>query len=148
MIPEGGEIFLFLLYVALGAVVVLGGLGMRVIFQRKGASPPSPEPYECGEKPIGSPYSPFLWPFLRIAAFLLVLEAEVILALPWVWVQKSLSTPLFWTELIFLTLPLVGLYLYVLRSGWLEFSPPKKRATLPPAYRQLNAYLTSQAPAP
>lgn len=146
---EGAEVLSFLYYVGLALMVALGGLALRALFQRKSVPSPSPEPYECGESPIGTAYSPFLWQYMRLVVLLLVLEAEVVLALPWVWVHRTLPQALFWVELGILGLPLVGVYLYALRSGWLTFSPPPKmKPPLPPLYRQLNAYLASQGQAP
>lgn len=149
MITEGAEVLVFLLYAGAGALVVIGGLLMRTLLQRTTVPESSTEAYECGEQPIGLPFVPFSWQYIRIVVLLLVLEAEVLLALPWVWVQRQISVELFWLELGILILPLAAIYAYALRSGWLTFSPPPKAMPLPPpAYRQLNAYLLSQGQAP
>lgn len=148
-VSEGGELAVFILYVSLGMLVVIGGVGMHYVLRRSSARPPHNLPYECGEQPIGSAYASFTWPFLRIVALLLVLEAEVVLVLPWVWVQSSIASTVFWVEMGILLLPAVGLYAYAIRSGWLSVSQvTKSKRSLPPAYRQLNAYLLSQGRGP
>lgn len=138
------EVFTFLGYGLLG----LGVAWIAVQLSRWLRAPgtPSPEPYECGEKPVGSPYAPFVWPYLRLIVLLLVLEAEVILILPWVWVQRSLPPALFWGEIVLLLLPIVGAYGYALRAGWLTFSPLVPKPSLPKPYRQWNASQALPAP--
>lgn len=143
------EIGIFLLYVAGGVGVFVGGLLFQRIL-RRAAPPPSSEPYECGEKPIGPAHAPFLWPYLRLVVLLLVLEAEVVVALPWVWVHRSLEPSLRWIEVGLLTFPLGLAYGYAIRQGWLTFRQSRSAAqpSLPAAYRELNAYLASRAPGP
>lgn len=148
-VVEGGEIAVFILYISLGALVAIGGLGLRYFLRQYGTASPSPQPYECGEEPTGSAYTAFRWPFLHIVALLMVLEAEVILMLPWVWSQAFLSSTAFWLELSVVLLPMIGLYFYTIRKGWLSFSEkPRRKQSLPLTYRQLNAYLFSQGRGP
>ncbi|GIV24156.1 MAG: hypothetical protein KatS3mg025_1815 [Bacteroidia bacterium] len=143
------ELGVFLLYVTLAAGVVVGGLLVGRVL-RHAAPAPSPEPYECGETPAGSPYVPFRWPYLPLVALLVVLEAEIVLALPWVWVYRTLTRELLWLELTVLALPLVGVYGYMLWRDWLKPTLPHRppQPSLPAPYQALNAYLASLGPKP
>ncbi|MCS6790714.1 MAG: NADH-quinone oxidoreductase subunit A [Bacteroidia bacterium] len=140
------EVAVFFFYTGLAVLVGLGGLIVRSLIGKRRS--PSAQPYECGEKPLHEPYVGFLWPYLRLVILLLVLEAEVLLALPWVWVHRQIAGAVFWIELTALVLPLAVLYGYALRQGWLVPRSPKKAWTLSPPYQHLNAYLTSLGPKP
>lgn len=144
------QVLSFAFYAAAALLVVVGGLWLRQLVGARQAPPPSSEPYECGEAPVGSAYVPFEWPYLRLVVLLVALEAEVLLALPWVWVQRSLPAEAFWVELALLLGPLVAVYGYAWREGIFRIELPKKRSgslpSLPLAYQQLNAYLTSLGP--
>lgn len=137
-----------LLYGAAGVAVGLGGYLMQRLLSPK--APPSSSdaqtPYECGEIPVDSAWQGWRWPFLRLATILLLLEAEVLFALPWVWVQKSLSPGMALTELILLVGPIGAAYAYLLRGGYLfpKSPPPRAARTLPPIYQELQAHLLEQ----
>ncbi len=133
-----------LIYGAAGVVVGLGGyLMQRLLAPRAPSSPEAATPYECGEAPIGSAQQAWHWPFLPLATLLLLLEAEVLFALPWVWVQKTLSPPMALVELVILTLPIGAVYAYLMWKGYLflKLTPPKRRTKLPDPYESLQAYL-------
>ncbi len=112
----------------LGIGLGLAGLLVQKLLAPRG-TPPASVAYECGEKPIGSPWAGFEWPFLHLAAILLLLEAEVLFTLPWVWVQRELNRNLALVELLILLLPLGAAYAYLLRNGYFiqdsKPSPPK-----------------------
>lgn len=129
-----------LLFALLGVAVVVGGYLVQHFLAPKGPSP-SPTPYECGEKPSGSPWASFEWPFLRLAALLLLLEAEVLFALPWVWVQRELSQDLALAELVILLLPLSAAYIYLLRNGYFFPEPTPPKHAWPPTYQALQKRL-------
>ncbi|RMF53254.1 MAG: hypothetical protein D6750_01195, partial [Bacteroidetes bacterium] len=143
------DLLIFLLYAGGAVGVGLAGLLLRRIVTTQ-APPPSPVPYECGEKPLGSAYAPFVWPYLRFVVLLLTLEAEVLLALPWVWVYRSLPAPLLWVEITLLAGPLAAIYAFAWKVGWLSITPAPGRqpSSFPSPYRQLNAYLASLGPKP
>ena len=135
-----------LLYGAAGVAVGLGGYLMQRLLSPK-APPSSPDaqtPYECGETPVDSAWQSWRWPFLPLATILLLLEAEVLFALPWVWVQKSLSPGMALTELSLLVGPIGAAYAYLLRGGYLFAKPPRAARALPPIYQALQAHLLQQ----
>jgi len=133
------------IYGAAGLVIGLGGyLLQRLLAPGVPAdSKESQTPYECGEVPVGSAWQGWRWPFLPHATLLLLLEAEVIFALPWVWVQKTLSTPMALLELLLLSLPVGATYAYLMRRGYLfpKSDSTRKDSPLPPPYEDLQAYL-------
>ncbi len=137
-----------LLYGAAGVAVGLGGYLMQRLLSPK--APPSSSdaqtPYECGEAPIDAAWQGWRWPFLRLATILLLLEAEVLFALPWVWVQKSLSPGMALTELSLLVGPIGAAYAYLLRGGHLfpKPLPPRSARTLSHTYQELQAHLLQQ----
>jgi len=144
-----------LLYGAAGVAVGLGGYLMQRLLSPKApsSSPDAQTPYECGETPVGSAWQSWRWPFLPLATILLLLEAEVLFALPWVWVQKSLSPGMALAELILLVGPIGAVYAYLLRSGYLfpKPLPPRAAHPLPPIYQALQDHLLQQrriAPSP
>jgi NADH:ubiquinone oxidoreductase subunit 3 (subunit A) len=134
-----------LLYGAAGIAVGLGGYLLQRLLAPK-AHPSSPDahtPYECGEVPIGSAWQSWRWPFLPLATLLLLLEAEILFALPWVWVQKTLSPPMALIELLILVGPVGAAYAYLLWKGYLfpTSQKPPSSHLLPENYRHLQSYL-------
>jgi len=110
-----------LLYGAAGMAVGLGGYLVQRLLSPK-APPPSPDaqtPYECGEAPIDSPWKEWAWPFLPLATILLLLEAEVLFLLPWVWAYRSLSFQTALLELFLVAIPIAAAYAYLLQAGYL-----------------------------
>jgi NADH-quinone oxidoreductase subunit A len=80
--------------------------------------------YECGERPIGSPWIRFNIRFYIIAILFLIFDVEVLFIIPWAVVYKSLSETMgllvFVEMLIFLCVLGVGLaYCWV--KGHLEW---------------------------
>jgi len=141
-----------LIYGAAGVAVGLGGyLLQRLLAPRLPAdSKDSTTPYECGEFPVGSAWQSWRWPFLPLATLLLLLEAEVIFALPWVWVQKTLSPSMAFLELLLLSLPVGATYAYLLRKGYLfpKSGSTRKDSALAEPYRELQIYLLRHIRAP
>ncbi len=133
-----------ILYMASGLFIGLGAYILQgLLAPRRQVSAEGQIPYECGESPIGSAWQGWRWPFLRLAALLLLLEAEVLFALPWVWVQRTLDTRLALMELGLLTLPIAAAYIYLWRGGWLlpHLSRPLARSSLPASYQALQERL-------
>ncbi len=137
-----------LAYGAAGLVVGLGGYLLRRLLAPKAPSKASEAqtPYECGEVPVGSAWQSWRWPFLPLATVLLLLEAEVLFALPWVWVQKSLTRSMALLELVLLTVPIGVVYAYLLVKGYLfpKAGPTRRDYSLPSPYEDLHEYLLRQ----
>ncbi|MCS7161711.1 MAG: NADH-quinone oxidoreductase subunit A, partial [Bacteroidia bacterium] len=62
------EVLTFLAYGLVG--LGLGWVAVQLSRWLRAPGTPSPEPYECGEKPVGNPYAPFVWPYLRLIVLL------------------------------------------------------------------------------
>jgi len=134
-----------LLYGAAGVAVGLGGYLVQRLLSPK-APPPSPDaqtPYECGEAPIDSPWKEWAWPFLPLATILLLLEAEVLFLLPWVWAYRSLSFQTALLELFLVAIPIAAAYAYLLQAGYLISKPNMKKhsSNIPQKYQDLQSYL-------
>ncbi len=138
-------ILVTLVYGAAGLAVGLGGyLLQRLLAPEAPAdSPEAPTPYECGEVPVGSAWQSWRWPFLPLATLLLLLEAEVLFVLPWVWVQKTLSPLMALLELLLLSVPLGATYAYLIVKGYLfpKSGSTRRNTSLPAPYKDLQAYL-------
>ncbi len=134
-----------LIYGAAGIAVGWGGYLLQRLLAPKAPadSKDSQTPYECGEVPVGSAWQSWRWPFLPLATLLLLLEAEVIFALPWVWVQKTLSPLMALLELLLLSMPVGAAYAYLIRGGYLfpKSGSTRKDPALPAPYRDLQTYL-------
>ena len=134
-----------LLYGAAGVAVGLGGYLMQRLLspQKRPASPQSQLPYECGEVPIGSPWETWTWSFLPLATILLLLEAEVLFLLPWVWAYRSLSFQTALLELFLIAVPIAAAYTCLLRTGHLisRPNPTRSSSSLSPKYQDLQSYL-------
>jgi len=93
-------------------------------------------PYECGEKPEGSPWVRFNVRFYLVALFFIVFDVEMVFLLPWAVVFKEMLSLLgsfaFWEMVIFIGILVVGLA-YVWGKGdlaWIKSLPPRDEEDL------------------
>jgi NADH-quinone oxidoreductase subunit A len=82
--------------------------------------------YECGERPVGSPWIRFNIRFYVVALIFVVFDVETVLLYPWATVYKQLGVVSFVYLLIFLV-ALIEALAYVWRKGDLEWIRPKVR---------------------
>lgn len=80
--------------------------------------------YECGERPVGSPWIRFNIRFYVVALIFVVFDVETVLLYPWATVYKDLGVVSFVYLLIFLSALILALA-YVWKKGDLEWVRPK-----------------------
>jgi len=80
--------------------------------------------YECGERPIGSPWIRFNMRFYVVALIFVVFDVETVLLYPWATVYKQLGVVSFVYLLIFLA-ALIEALAYVWKKGDLEWVRPR-----------------------
>jgi NADH-quinone oxidoreductase subunit A len=76
--------------------------------------------YECGIKPIGTPWSPFAVRYYIFALLFLIFDVEAVFMFPWTLIFRSLGTTGFVEVAIFILVLVVGL-VYAWRKGVLEW---------------------------
>lgn len=80
--------------------------------------------YECGERPIGSPWIKFNIRFYVVALIFVVFDVEIILLYPWATIYKEMG----FVSFVYLLIFLVGLLealVYVWKKGDLEWVKPQ-----------------------
>jgi NADH-quinone oxidoreductase subunit A len=82
--------------------------------------------YECGERPMGSPWIQFNIRFYVVALIFVVFDVEVVLLYPWATIYKEMGVVSFVYLLIFL-FGLVEALAYVWKKGDLEWVKPQVR---------------------
>ncbi|MGQ9863579.1 MAG: NADH-quinone oxidoreductase subunit A [Bacteroidia bacterium] len=127
---------------ALGILVVAGllifsGVGISIFLRGMRKT----ESYECGEKPIGSPFT--LTPsYLRGMIIFILLEAEIVLLFPWMealsWAPKTVVL----LELALLAIFLAMVWLYFRKRGlwsW-DVASRKENPIFPSPYQKINDF--------
>ncbi|MBM3287167.1 MAG: NADH-quinone oxidoreductase subunit A [Candidatus Eisenbacteria bacterium] len=79
--------------------------------------------YECGEKPVGSPWIKFNIRFYVVALIFVVFDVEVVLLYPWATIYKEMGALSFIYLLIFLV-SLIEALVYVWKKGDLQWVRP------------------------
>lgn len=82
--------------------------------------------YECGERPMGSPWIKFNIRFYVVALIFVVFDVEVVLLYPWATIFREMGIVSFVYLLIFL-FGLVEALAYVWKKGDLEWVKPNVR---------------------
>lgn len=82
--------------------------------------------YECGERPVGSPWIKFNIRFYVVALIFVVFDVEIVLLYPWATIYKQMGLVSFVYLLIFLVSLLEAL-VYVWKKGDLEWVRPEVR---------------------
>jgi NADH-quinone oxidoreductase subunit A len=110
-------------YYGLGLFLLLGSglvalflvlttlLGPRLRFAEK------MEPFECGERPLVSPYQRFNVKFYMVAVSFIIFDVEMVFLYPWAVVFKDLGWFGFLAMLLFLAMLAIGLAYEWLRGG-------------------------------
>lgn len=105
------------LFIALGTglvllfVVLTTVLGPRLRFAEK------QEPFECGERPMVSPYQRFSVKFYMVAVSFIIFDVEMVFLYPWAVVFTDLGWFGFVSMMIFLTALAIGLAYEWLKGG-------------------------------
>ena len=82
--------------------------------------------YECGERPVGSPWIKFNVRFYVVALIFVIFDVEIVLLYPWATIYKQMGGISFVYLLIFLVSLLEALA-YVWKKGDLEWVRPEVR---------------------
>ncbi len=82
--------------------------------------------YECGERPIGSPWIKFNIRFYVVALIFVVFDVEIVLLYPWATIYKEMGIVAFVYLLIFLV-SLIEALAYVWKKGDLEWVRPRPK---------------------
>lgn len=97
--------------------------------------------YECGERPVGSPWIKFNIRFYVVALIFVVFDVEIVLLYPWATIFKEMGAISFVYLLIFLV-SLVEALVYVWKKGDLEWVKPEVRrhdvTAAPPDVREVK----------
>lgn len=80
--------------------------------------------YECGERPVGSPWVKFNIRFYVVALIFVVFDVEIVLLYPWATIYKEMGAISFVYLLIFLV-GLLEALVYVWKKGDLEWIRPQ-----------------------
>lgn len=111
----------------LAAVIFVGGnLLLNRLFRPQNIYPEKASNYECGERPIGSPWIRFNIRYYIVAILFLIFDVEVLFIIPWAVVYKKLLQDpqigllVFFEMFIFLLVLGIGLA-YCWAKGHLEW---------------------------
>ena len=86
----------------------------------KNPNPAKNSPYECGEKPFGSPASHQTVKFYLAAMLFVLFDVELIFFFPWAVLYRKLGLFGFMEMFFFLTVLVLG-FIYAWRKGALEW---------------------------
>jgi NADH-quinone oxidoreductase subunit A len=114
-----------LLFVAMGAVLGLGGLLFGKFLRPSRPGGLKDEIYECGEPTQGSAWVQFDLRFYVVALVFVVFDVEIALLFPWAVVYKDAiaqghGATAFWAMASFLCIVVVG-FVYLWRFGYLDW---------------------------
>lgn len=111
---------LVLVCAGLAAVMVFGALGASRLLAPHRPTPKKNEPYECGEKTIGSGWIRFHVGYYLFALLFLVFEVEAAMLYPWAAVYQKTGMVGLVEGLLFIAILALGLA-YAWRKGVLEW---------------------------
>lgn len=118
-----------LVFALIGAFIVFFLLAVGSLLRPHHPSAEKLSPYECGERPVGSPWIRFNIRFYIIALVFIVFDVEIALIYPCAVVYKQwLETPsalplggIAFGEMLFFVAVLAGALAYLWRKGDLEW---------------------------
>jgi NADH-quinone oxidoreductase subunit A len=113
-----------LVFILLGIAFVAFTLFLAKIMRPRAPGSEKASIYECGERPIGSPWIKFNIRFYVVALIFVVFDVEVVLLYPWATVYKEMGAISFVYLLIFLV-SLIEALAYVWKKGDLEWVKPQ-----------------------
>ncbi len=114
------DFFSVFVFIVLGAAFVAVGLATAFIFRPHHPTPDKLSTYECGERPVGSPWIQVNIRFYGVALIFVIFDVEVLFLFPWAVVSKRFGGTGFIEVLIFVSILLVGLA-YLWAKGDLEW---------------------------
>jgi NADH-quinone oxidoreductase subunit A len=121
MLTEFGKVFLFFL---LGIIFVAAGLLVAKLLRPHNPTYEKNMSYECGEEPIGPPWTKFNIRFYVIALIFLLFDVELVVLFPWAMIYQKLGMASYVAGAIFiLILFLADFYLWA--KGDLEWERPQ-----------------------
>ena len=120
MISDFGRILLFFI---IGVIFTAGGLIFSFLISPRKPYKDKLSTYECGEEPIGSPWTKFNIRFYVVALIFVIFEVETLFLFPWAVVFKKFGMFAFIEMLIFLAILIVG-YAYVWIKKDLDWDKP------------------------
>jgi len=122
-----------LLMVLVAAGFAALALGIAWLMGPSRPDPSKDETYECGVPPVGDARERFSVRFYVVAMLFIVFDLETVFLFPWAVIFRQSTLFFFLEMLVFLGLLLVG-YIYVWRTGALEWSTPKGQALFGPQH--------------
>ncbi|MDM7916147.1 MAG: NADH-quinone oxidoreductase subunit A [Candidatus Eisenbacteria bacterium] len=115
-----------LVFIVVGVGFAAFTLGLGKILRPFAPGAEKQSIYECGERPVGSPWIKFNIRFYVVALIFVVFDVEIVLLYPWATVFKQMGVVSFVYLLIFLVSLLEALA-YVWKKGDLEWVRPQVR---------------------
>lgn len=114
------DYFFVLLFMALAACFVLGGLAVAHLLAPRHPSAIKYQPYECGQPPIGPAWIQFNVGYYLIGLLFLVFDVEAAFLYPWAVVFREVGLIGLLEVGVFLLVLILGLA-YAWRKGALEW---------------------------
>lgn len=115
-----------LIFILASVIFVGGNLLLNRLFRPQNSYPEKTTNYECGERPVGSPWIRFNIRYYIVAILFLIFDVEVLFIIPWAVVyKKMLQDPnvgilVFFEMFVFLLVLGIGLA-YCWAKGHLEW---------------------------
>lgn len=113
-----------LVFVLFAIFCVFAGVFASKIIAPRNPYPDKESTYECGERPIGSPWIRFNIRFYMVALLFIIFDVEVLFLIPWAVEYRRLLGELgplaFWEMFVFLFILGIGLA-YCWAKGHLEW---------------------------
>ena len=109
-----------LVFILIGLVFVVFTLSLGKILRPFAPGGDKATIYECGERPVGSPWIKFNIRFYVVALIFVVFDVEVVLLYPWATIYKEMGVISFVYLLIFLV-SLIEALAYVWKKRDLEW---------------------------
>jgi len=125
-----------LIFIAAAVVFVGGNLILNRLFRPQNSYPEKVSNYECGERPIGSPWIRFNIRYYIIAILFIIFDVEVLFIIPWAVVYKNLLREpgvgmlVFYEMFVFLLILGLGLA-YCWAKGHLEWVLRERKPNQP-----------------
>ncbi len=107
-------------FAALGAVLVLGMLGIAAVLRPTNPTAAKKLTYECGVDPVGSGWSQTYVRYYVFGLLFVIFDVEAVFIFPWAIILERLGVFGLVEMLIFIFILVLGL-VYAIRKGVLEW---------------------------
>jgi len=107
-------------FAALGAVLVLGMLGIASVLRPNNPTAAKQRTYECGVDPVGSGWSQTYVRYYVFGLLFVIFDVEAVFIFPWAIQLESLGVFGFVEMVVFVLILLLGL-IYAVRKGVLKW---------------------------